>query len=188
MFSRFSLFGNDPFFEIDRYFNEMDRYMTQRMNSFFEPLEARLTLEHEPQNEPNGTTDRVQKEPGKEVATPTSASRGLMYPRFARGLNSFKMDVSETPEEYIIHAELPGTKKEDINVQLTNDVLTISAERNDTLEQKDATHHVIERSFGKVQRSLKVPQNADLSNTQAKYENGVLTLKLGKVAEVILSM
>ena len=67
---------------------------------------------------------------------------------------SFKTDIKETPEEYIVHAELPGVKKEDIKIDYNNNYLTISATRNNESEEKKDNYIRRERSYGSVSRAF----------------------------------
>ena len=92
---------------------------------------------------------------------------------------SFKTDIKETPEEYIVHAELPGVKKEDINIDYTNNYLTISARRNNEYEEKKENYIKRERSYGSISRGFYI-NNVDKSLIKAKFDNGVLNIELPK--------
>ena len=73
-----------------------------------------------------------------------------------KSCGSFKTDIKETPEEYVVHAELPGVKKEDINIDYNNNYLSISATRNNEFEEKKDNYIRRERSFGSPERKSKV--------------------------------
>ncbi len=92
---------------------------------------------------------------------------------------SFKTDIKETPEEYIVHAELPGVKKEDINIDYTNNYLTISARRNNEYEEKKENYIKREISYGSISRVFYI-NNVDKSLIKAKFDNGVLNIELPK--------
>ena len=92
---------------------------------------------------------------------------------------SFKTDIKETPEEYVVHAELPGVKKEDINIDYNNNYLTISANRNYENEEKKDNYIKRERSYGAVSRGFYI-SNVDKSLIKAKFDNGVLSIELPK--------
>ena len=92
---------------------------------------------------------------------------------------SFKTDINETPEEYIVHAELPGVKKEDINIDYTNNYLTISARRNNEYEEKKENYIKRERSYGSISRGFYI-SNVDKNLIKAKFDNGVLNIELPK--------
>lgn len=90
------------------------------------------------------------------------------------------LDVSENPEEFKVLAEVPGLKKEDLKIDVEGNMLKISGEKKKEYEKKDEHSHLVERSYGRFERSMQMPKNADLNNTKAKYENGVLKLCVPK--------
>ena len=92
---------------------------------------------------------------------------------------SFKTDIKETPEEYIVHAELPGVKKEDIKIDYNNNYLTISATRNNESEEKKDHYIRRERSYGSVSRAFYI-SNVNKDSIKAKFDNGVLNIELPK--------
>ena len=95
------------------------------------------------------------------------------------------VDVSENDNEYIVRAELPGVKKEDINVTLEEGVLAISGEtKSETEEQKGGRVIRQERRYGKYMRSLRLGTQVDQHKTKAKYKDGVLELVLPKAESV----
>ena len=91
----------------------------------------------------------------------------------------FKTDIKETPEEYIVHAELPGVKKEDIKIDYNNNYLTISATRNNESEEKKDNYIRRERSYGSVSRGFYL-NNVNKDLIKAKFDNGVLNVHLPK--------
>lgn len=92
-----------------------------------------------------------------------------------------KMDVSEDDKAYTVHAEMPGVKKEDINVSIEGSQVAISAEVKKEKEVKEGEKLLrSERYFGRVYRALTLPQDVDEDTAQAKYDNGVLELVLPK--------
>ena len=103
---------------------------------------------------------------------------GDMLAEFNLGGN-FKTDIKEAPKEYIIHAELPGVKKEDINIDYNNNYLSISATRNNENEEKKDNYIRRERSYGSVSRGFYI-NNVDKNLIKAKFDNGVLTIDLPK--------
>jgi HSP20 family protein len=90
------------------------------------------------------------------------------------------VDVSETAENYLIQAELPQVKKEDIKVTVDKGVLRLSGERKQESETKDKRYHRIERSYGSFLRSFDLPVNVDETRAKADFKDGVLTLSLPK--------
>jgi HSP20 family protein len=97
-----------------------------------------------------------------------------------------KVDVSEGKDAIDVTAELPGCDEKDIDVTLNEGVLTIrgekKTERNET--DKDRNWHVVERSFGSFSRSIPLPFTPDSAKVEAKFDKGVLRVKLPKPAEV----
>lgn len=96
-----------------------------------------------------------------------------------KSCGSFKTDIKETPEEYVVHAELPGVKKEDINIDYNNNYLSISATRNNEFEEKKDNYIRRERSYGSVSRGFYI-NNVNKEAIKAKFDNGVLTIDLPK--------
>ena len=92
---------------------------------------------------------------------------------------SFKTDITETPEEYVVHAELPGFNKEDINIDYNNNYLTISAMKNNEIEEKKDKYIRRERRYGSVSRGFYI-NNVDKNLIKAKFDNGVLSIELPK--------
>jgi HSP20 family protein len=108
--------------------------------------------------------------------------RGFFKPVRLEGTRApvtIKMDVTETPDGYMIHAEMPGMKKEDINVEIEGSEVTITGEIKREWEKKDADKVLrSERYYGNVFRSFTLPHELDDSKSVAKYDHGVLELKL----------
>lgn len=95
---------------------------------------------------------------------------------------SMRLDLSEKEGAYLIKADLPGVKKEDINVRIEGNVVHIEAQSRQEKEVKDKDEKVLrsERYFGTISRTLALADDVDESKANAKYDNGVLTLELPK--------
>lgn len=93
-------------------------------------------------------------------------------------------NVHETPAAYFLEINAPGRNKEDFNVNLENDLLTVSYEKKE--ESKSEDHKTIRREFhfNSFKRSFSLDEKIDASNIQAKYENGILRIELPKKPEV----
>jgi HSP20 family protein len=89
-------------------------------------------------------------------------------------------DITEDDKEYVIKAELPDVKKEDVKVAVENGVLTISGERKFEREEKKKKYHRIERAFGTFVRSFSLPDVAEASKVKAEFKNGMLTVHVPK--------
>jgi HSP20 family protein len=92
-----------------------------------------------------------------------------------------RMDVTENEKEYVVLAEMPGVRKEEINVTIDGNEVTISAEARHEKDIKDGeTVLRSERYYGKIQRLITLENEVDEATAQAKYDDGVLELKLPK--------
>src|SRR5260370_13949876 len=89
-------------------------------------------------------------------------------------------DITEDEKEYLIKAELPELKKEEVKVTVENDVLTISGERKFEKEEKKKKYHRVERGYGTFMRSFALPDDADGKKVKAEFKNGLLTVHLPK--------
>ncbi len=90
------------------------------------------------------------------------------------------VDITEDDHEYLIKAELPEVKKEDVKVTVENGTLAITGERKFEKEEKSKKYHRIERSYGSFVRSFSVPDDADDSKVNAEFKDGVLKVRLVK--------
>jgi HSP20 family protein len=90
------------------------------------------------------------------------------------------IDITEEKERYVIHADLPGLKKEEIRISLEDGVLTIEGERKTESEHKDRNYHRIERSYGRFARSLNLGSAVDEAKIKASYKDGVLEVTAPK--------
>jgi len=89
-----------------------------------------------------------------------------------------QVDVSGDEKQYEITLDVPGLSEDDLAIEVKGDVLTISGETEDKLEQKDKQYYRVERSYGAFQRTLSLPSDANADDIQAKLKDGVLTLTL----------
>ena len=120
----------------------------------------------------------------------------MPFNRFLEGLNSpfaeeaFPLtrwapacDIYETQKEVIVKAELPGLKKEDVNVSIENNLLTIYGERKFEEETKRDNYHRVERTYGEFMRSFTLPTFVDFAKIGAEFKDGILMLTLPKREE-----
>lgn len=91
-------------------------------------------------------------------------------------------DVSESAEEYRIDAELPGVKKEDVELNVENRVLTLRGERREKKEEKDKKFHRVESTYGSFMRSFALPDDADGDKVAADYKDGLLSVRIPRTA------
>src|SRR5881398_967242 len=89
-------------------------------------------------------------------------------------------DITEDEKEYVIKAELPELKREDVKVTVENGVLTITGERKFEKEEKKKKYHRVERGYGTFVRSFTLPDDADANKVKAEFKTGLLTVHLPK--------
>jgi len=90
------------------------------------------------------------------------------------------VDIEESDKEYLIKAELPEVKKEEVKVSLKEGVLSIEGERKQEKEEKTRRFHRVERSYGKFVRCFTMPKDADEKNVKADFKEGVLNVHIAK--------
>lgn len=103
-------------------------------------------------------------------------------PAFGNDFKSLRTDITETKDAYIVQADLPGFSKDDIQIDIENNYLTIRAKRDDRIEERDEKDRIIrkERHFGEFYRSFYV-NDIDQDRIEAELENGVLKITLPKI-------
>lgn len=100
-------------------------------------------------------------------------------------LNEFRTDVTDKGDHYLLECDLPGFEKKDIHLEVSDGVLTISAERRSSLEEGEKDKALrIERSYGSYSRRFGI-NGIEVDKIKAKYENGVLRLTLPKEQELL---
>ena len=93
-------------------------------------------------------------------------------------------DIRETPEAYVFEADLPGIKREDLDINLTGNRITITGKREARVKKEGENLFMMERSQGSFTRSFNLPDGVDAGRVNAELKDGVLTLTLAKVPEV----
>ena len=106
-----------------------------------------------------------------------------------RGVDGFDdwnptTDIYETKDSYVFKIEVPGMKKDDIEIDFKENVLTISGEKKENEEVKKENYHRIESFSGSFSRSFTIPNNTDPKKIEASMREGILELKIGKAEEV----
>ena len=94
------------------------------------------------------------------------------------------VDITEDDKEYLLKAELPEVRKDDVKVAVENGVLTISGERKFEKEQKNKKYHRVERDYGSFVQSFTLPEEADADKVNAEFKDGVLKVHLPKSKQV----
>jgi HSP20 family protein len=94
------------------------------------------------------------------------------------------MDVAETDDHYVLRADLPGLSEGDVNVELEDNVLTISGKRSAEHEETKNGYRRVERSYGSFRRSVALPEGVDADGIQANFDKGVLEVKVAKPEQI----
>jgi HSP20 family protein len=93
------------------------------------------------------------------------------------------MDLVETEEHLVLRGDLPGMTEDDVEIEIKDNVLTVSGERRAEHDERNEGYHRVERSFGRFSRSLTLPQGVDAANVEARFVNGVLEVQIPKPVE-----
>jgi len=129
----------------------------------------------DPFRELEDMSDRLNRMFGRPVARPESGKEAITVADWIPAV-----DISDTDGEYLIKAELPEVKKEDVKVTVQHGVLTIHGERKHEKEEKGKRYHRVERSYGSFTRSFTLPDEVDETKVRAEYKDGMLHLHLPK--------
>ncbi len=119
--------------------------------------------------------DMFRWDPFREMA-PIASSPMAYVPKF---------DVTETKDSYLFHADIPGVKKEDIEIQLAGNRLTINGKREIEKETKEETYYTYEREFGTFSRIFTLPDGIDTEHAKSDLKEGVLTLVIPKLPAAV---
>jgi len=132
----------------------------------------------------------IRWEPTREVDTLQSEVNRVFDAFFGNGSGATRqrrwvpaMDLVETDEQLVLRADLPGLRKEDVELEVKDGVLTVSGERKAEHEEKSEGFYRVERSFGRFSRSMTVPNGIDAESITADFGDGVLEVRIPKPAE-----
>ena len=123
----------------------------------------------------------VRWNPARELASMEIDRLNSMLSEFYGAGRSWMpaVDIFETKDgEYVLKAELPDMKREDINLTFENGVLTLTGERKAEFDENAGTYHRSERSYGRFSRSFTLPATVDGNRIHAAYKDGVLTIRV----------
>ena len=128
-------------------------------------------------------------EPAREMMTLREAMDRLFDDAFTRplsirdGWTAPAIDMYQTDDEIVVKASLPGFKADDVQINITGDVLTLRGEMKHEDEKKEKAWHLREQRWGSFERSVALPTNVVADRANADFENGVLTITLPKAEE-----
>ena len=118
-------------------------------------------------------------ERGGEADTEAASERHALLATFPRwGL--LAGEVEETDTDVLVRVEVPGMEKEDCRITIEGNTLYLTGEKRVEREAGDSTFHIMERAYGAFQRAIPLPRHVDIDKAEAKYRNGVLTVRLPK--------
>jgi HSP20 family protein len=114
----------------------------------------------------------------------TNLSRSFVDEGIARGAWTPNVDIYENKDQIVIEAELPGMRREEFEITVENNVLTLRGERRFEKKEETDNYHRVERAYGTFARSFTLPQTVSTEGASAEYKNGVLRVVLAKREEV----
>jgi HSP20 family protein len=107
----------------------------------------------------------------------------LFTERARTGILSPAVDITEAEDHYLVTAEVPGAKRDDLTIEVQENVLTIRGEKRSERDEKTEKGRWLERTYGSFSRSFTLPADADADRVSARMEDGVLKLEIGKLPE-----
>jgi HSP20 family protein len=129
-------------------------------------------------------------EPVREMMTLREAmdrlfDDGFTHPISMSGVSAMPaIDLYQTNDEVVVKAALPGLKADDVQISVTEDVLTLRGEFKQDNVQSESTYHIREKRIGSFERSIMLPTDVQTDKAKADFENGILTVSLPKADEV----
>ena len=134
----------------------------------------------------------IRWEPAREMMTLRDAMDRLFDDAFTRPLRMYDggqmsvpaVDMYQTDNEVVVKAAIPGVKADDVQINVTGEVLTIKGETKEKEETKDKAYHIREQRWGMFERTVALPTDVVADKAKAEFENGILTITLPKAEEV----
>lgn len=131
----------------------------------------------------------IRWEPAREMMTLREAMDRLFDDAFTRPLGQFNdgsvpaIDMYQTDSQVVVKAAIPGYKAEDVQINVTGDVLSLRGEMRQTEEKEEKAWQMREQRYGSFERSVMLPAPVSTDKAQAEFEDGILTITLPKVEE-----
>ena len=135
-------------------------------------------------------TNLIRWEPEREMMTLREAMDRLFDDAFTRPLSlterrhSPALDLYQTDDDVVVKAALPGMKADDVQINITGDVLGIKGDMKEKNETKEKNYHIREQRWGSFERSVMLPTSVVSDKAKAEFEDGILTITLPKAEEV----
>ncbi|MDT8384159.1 MAG: Hsp20/alpha crystallin family protein [Gammaproteobacteria bacterium] len=109
---------------------------------------------------------------------------GMEWPEITPVMLSPNLDIKETDQDYIVSLEVPGVAKEDVDIRVSGNMLTIHGEKKQENKEDKANYHCVERHYGSFERRLALPEDANAENISARFKDGVLTIDIKRQAKI----
>lgn len=132
----------------------------------------------------------IRWEPAREMMTLREAMDHLFDDAFTRpltlrdGWSAPAIDMYQTDDEIVVKASLPGVKADEVQINITGEILTLKGETRQADEKKDKAWHMREQRWGAFERAIALPTEVVADKAKAEFENGILTITLPKAEEV----
>jgi HSP20 family protein len=133
----------------------------------------------------------IRWEPAREMMTLRDAMDRLFDDAFTRPLRMYDRDLSmpavdmyQTDNEVVVKVAIPGVKADDVQINVTGEMLTIKGETREKEESRDKAYHIREQRWGMFERAIALPTDVVADKSKAEFENGILTITLPKAEEV----
>ena len=132
----------------------------------------------------------IRWEPAREMMTLREAMDHLFDDAFTRpltlrdGWSAPAIDMYQTDDEIVVKASLPGVKTDEVQINITGEILTIKGETRQVEEKKEKAWHMREQRWGTFERAVALPTEVVSDKAKAEFENGILTITLPKAEEV----
>jgi len=132
----------------------------------------------------------IRWEPAREMMTLREAMDHLFDDAFTRpltlrdGWSAPAIDMYQTDDEIVVKASLPGDKADEVQINITGEILTLKGETKQVEEKKDKAWHMREQRWGTFERAIALPTEVTADKAKAEFENGILTITLPKAEEV----
>ena len=135
-------------------------------------------------------TNLIRWEPEREMMTLREAMDRLFDDAFTRPLSLTEsrhgaaLNMYQTDDDVVVKAALPGMKADDVQINITGDVLSIKGEMKEKNETKEKNYHIREQRWGSFERNVMLPTSVVSDKAKAEFEDGILTITLPKAEEV----
>ena len=129
--------------------------------------------------------DNIMESVNNEISSILSRNLGDWFPDYSfpeENKLAMPVELKEKDKEYLVKAELPGVKKEDVDIDIDKNYITINAKKEEEKEEDNKNYKKSEFSYGEFTRTVYFPQEIDIENTKASMEHGVLKISAPKKA------